>query len=385
MKFKDPLCNFRNQINNIDENIVQLLAERKILTLKIAQSKIKNNQAIRDIEREKKILQKLITIGKKNHLEPDYITQLFQLIIEESVLIQQKILEKFCNNNKLTLSSFSLLGPKGSYSHIAACQYAKKNFQKCIIKECSTFEEVILSVENNKSDYAILPIENTCSGFINDILDILKRTSLVIIGEINTVINHCLVAIEKIEIHEIKTIYSHPQPFQQCSNFIQKFPNWKIKYTKSTADAMKKITKYKIRTNAALGSEMGSKIYGLNILSTNLTNKDKNMTRFIILNKKPINVPPKIPTKTTLIFSTGQESGALSKVLSIFKEKKIIVRKLTSKTINKNPSKEMFYIEIEANTSSQLMKNVLLEMQKITNFIKILGCYPIENISRILQ
>ncbi|WAI03318.1 chorismate mutase [Buchnera aphidicola (Myzus persicae)] len=382
---KNSLLVLRNEINNIDEKIVTLLAKRKDLVLKIAMSKIENNQPIRDIERERKILRKLIVLGKKKYLTPEYITQLFQLIIEESVLNQEKLLKKFCSDNKLTLASFSFLGPKGSYSHIAASEYADRNFKTCIIKECSTFEEVIASVENNESDYAILPIENTCSGYINEVFDILKKTNLFIVGEINIFINHCLLAIKKIALDEIKTVYSHPQPFQQCSNFIKKFPQWKIKYTKSTADAMEKISKYNDIHNAALGSEIGSKIYGLNILSKNLANQEKNITRFILLNRKPIKISEKIPTKTTLIFSTGQESGALSKVLLILQEKKLIMKKLTSQTIYKNPWEEMFYIDIQVNLSSELMQKTLKEIQKITKFVKILGCYPSENVIPIVS
>ncbi|QCI19951.1 MAG: chorismate mutase [Buchnera aphidicola (Brevicoryne brassicae)] len=376
----NPLLVFRDQINNIDKKIVQLLSERKTLVLKIAKSKIKNNQSIRDIEREKKMLQELIVLGKKNHLTAEYITRLFQLIIEESVSTQKKMLQKFCNNHKKNISNFSFLGPKGSYSHIAACEYANQNFKTCITKECTTFEEVVISVENNESDYAVLPIENTCSGYINEIFYLLKKTNLFIIGEISILIDHCLLSIQKVELNKIKTVYSHPQPFQQCSNFIKKFPKWKIKYTKSTADAMKKISQYNDPRNAALGSEIGSKIYGLNILSKNLANQEKNITRFILLNRNPIEVSKKILAKTTLIFSTGQELGALAKVLLILQEKKIIMKKLTSHTIYKNLWEEIFYIDIEANLSSTLMQETIKKIEKITKFVKILGCYPSEKI-----
>ncbi|CAL4326450.1 chorismate mutase [Buchnera aphidicola] len=384
MPNKNSLLFFRNEINYIDEKIVKLLAKRKDLILEIAESKIKNNKPIRDIEREKKMLEKLIFLGKKNQLKPEYITRLFQLIIEESVLTQEKLLKQFCDNHQLTRNSFSILGPKGSYSHIAASEYANRNFKKCVIKECSTFEKVILSVENNQSDYAVLPIENTCSGFIYEVFNLLKKTNLFIIGEINIFINHCLLAIKKIPLDKIKTVYSHPQPFQQCSNFIQKFPKWTIKYTKSTADAMKKINKYNDKYNAALGSEIGSKIYGLNVLSKNLANQEKNITRFILLHRNSITFSSKIPTKTTLIFSTGQESGALAEVLLILKENKLIMKKITSQNIYKNPWEEMFYIDIQANLSSELMQKTIERIKKITKFIKILGCYPSENICPIV-
>ncbi|ANZ22595.1 prephenate dehydratase [Buchnera aphidicola (Diuraphis noxia)] len=376
---------FRDQINKIDEKIVTLLSQRHILVSKIAKSKIENNQSIRDIEREKKILQQLIFLGKEKHLRAEYITRLFQLIIEESVSIQKKILQKFYNNHKLHSASFSFLGPKGSYSHIAACKYADRNFKICITNECETFQNVITAVENNKSDYAVLPLENTCSGYINEVVFLLRTTNLFITGELNISINHCLLSTEDIALDKIKTVYSHSQPFQQCSDFIKKFPKWKIKYTKSTADAMKKIVLYNDPRNAALGSEIGSRIYGLKILSKNLSNKEKNITKFILLQKKPIEVSEKIPAKTTLIFTTGQKSEVLSKILLILQEKAIIMNKLTSHTIYQNLWEDMFYIEISANLSSTIIQETIKQIQNITKFCKILGCYPSEDIIPVVS
>ena len=207
--------------------------------------------------------------------------------------MQKKLLNIFLNKKKYITHKFSFLGPNGSYSHIAACKYAKKNFIQCALKPCSTFEEVIFSVENNQSDYGILPVSNNSSGKIHNVVNLLKKTHLFIVGEINIFIDHCLLAIKKIELNQIKKIYSHPQPFLQCSNFIKKFPKWQIRYTTSTTAAMEKICKYNEITNAALGSKIGSKIYRLNILCKNLTNNTTNITKFVIIHRNTINVNDK--------------------------------------------------------------------------------------------
>lgn len=380
MLSKNDLLKFRNKINDVDKNIVQLLGKRKKLVLNIAESKIKNNQPIRDTKREKYLLEKLTNLAKKNNLDTNYIMRLFQLIIEESVLTQKKILKEFHKNNNINRPTLSFLGPKGSYSHIAASKYAEKNFKTYIENACLNFKEVVKSVEYKNSDYAILPIENSCSGFINEVLNILKKTKLFIIGEINIAINHCLLSTKKIELSQIQSIYSHPQPFKQCSNFIKKFPNWKIQYTSSTADAMQKVAKYKIKNNVALGSEIGGKIYGLKVVSKNLANANKNITRFILLSRKAAGVSLKLHTKLTMILNIKENSGTLDKVLLILKNKKIIVKKITSKDIYQKSFEEIFYIEIKGNISSPLIQETIQKIQKITNSIKILGCYPIENI-----
>ncbi|WP_261979776.1 chorismate mutase [Buchnera aphidicola] len=375
--FKNDLLSFRNEINNIDKKIVTLLAKRKKLVLNIAQSKIQNNQPIRDINREKNLLDKLTILGKKKNLNPNYITRLFELIIEESVLIQSELLEKHQNHKSTNKNIFAFLGPKGSYSYFAAFEYAKINFKILIEKECLNFEEVIQSVLNDESNFAILPIENTCSGPINELFDILKNINLFIVGEVSIHIDHCLLAIKNADLSIIKKIYSHPQPFKQCSNFIDQFPNWTIKHTNSTSDAIKKVIKYNQITNAALGSEIGNQIYGLKVLSKNISNQKNNITRFICLSKTPAKISYNTAVKTTVVFFLEKESKELSKIIFNLKENRKIITILTFYNINYNKKEKIFYLDIKESLSSNITQNIINKIQKITKFIKILGCYPI--------
>ncbi|WP_348769355.1 chorismate mutase [Buchnera aphidicola] len=379
MLSENDLVDLRNEINNIDKKIVKLLAQRKKLVCKIAQSKIQNNQPIRDIDREKNLLSNLTNLGKKKNLNPDYITCLFELIIKESIRTQKKLLEKSKVNKKTNKTIASFLGPKGTYSHIALSQYEKQSLKKFVEKECVNFEEVIESVEKNESNYAILPIENSFSGPINEIFNILKEIKLFIIGEIYVHIDHCLLALEQVEFNIIKRIYSHPQPFKQCSNFINQFPHWKSTYTNSTADAIKKIIKYQKITNVALGSEIGNKIYGLKILRKNISNTINNITKFVVLSKKPIKIDSNKQVKTTIIFSVKNPSKEIYEIISTLKQKKIIVKILIFNNITKNQQEKIFYLDIEKNLSSNTIQNILNKIQKISQFKKILGCYPIEN------
>lgn len=377
MLSKNDLLNFRHKINNIDKKIVILLEKRKKLVLDIAKSKIQNNQPIRDINREKNLLSNLANLGRKKNLNTNYIKRLFTLIIEESVLTQKTLLEEFKNQKNENKTVISFLGSEGSYSHLAASKYGKHNIKKIIRRKCSNFEEVIQSVKNNESHYAILPIENSCSGPINEIFNILKNINLFIVGEIYVDINHCLLAIEKIELNTIKKIYSHSQPFKQCSNFINQFPNWKIEYTNSTTDAMKKIIQGNEKTNAVLGSEIGSKIYKLKILCKNISNIKNNITRFICLSKKPFKINSDQQLKTTIIFILKKETEEISKIIFSLKQKKIIVKILTFYDINKK--EKIFYLDIEKKISCNTIQEIFNKIQRISKFIKILGCYPSEN------
>ncbi|HHL2499318.1 TPA: bifunctional chorismate mutase/prephenate dehydratase [Yersinia enterocolitica] len=376
----NPLLVLRERISALDLKLLALLAERRELAVDVAKAKQLHHRPIRDKERERDLLDALITAAKPYDLDGFYITRLFQLIIEDSVLTQQALLQHQLNQTAQHSARIAFLGPKGSYSHLAARQYAARHFEQLIECGCQKFQDIFTQVETGQADYAVLPIENTSSGSINDVYDLLQHTSLSIVGEITNPIDHCVLVATETDLSQIKTVYSHPQPFQQCSQFINRFPHWKIEYCESTAAAMEKVAQLNSPEAAALGSEAGGALYNLQVLEHKLANQQQNITRFIILARKAIDVSDQIPAKTTLIMATGQQSGALVEALLVLRDHGIIMTKLESRPINGNPWEEMFYIDVQANLRSESMQKALADLTPITRSLKVLGCYPSENV-----
>ncbi len=376
----NPLLALRDKISAVDEKLLTLLAERRSLAIEVAQAKMATHRPIRDVERERALLEHLITLGQKRQLDAHYITRLFQLVIEDSVLTQQALLQKNLNHTHAQAARIAFLGPKGSYSHLAARQYAARHFDNMVESGCLKFQDIIQQVESGQADYAVLPIENTSSGSINDVYDLLQQTHLSIIGEMTIPIEHCVLVVGNTDLQQIETVYSHPQPFQQCSQFINRYPHWKIEYTESTAAAMEKVAALNSPKAAALGSEAGGELYQLQVLERNLANQQQNITRFIILARKPIDVSDQVPAKTTLILATGQQAGALVEALLVLRQHNLIMSKLESRPINGNPWEEMFYIDVQGNLRSESMQQALQELGKLARSLKVLGCYPSENV-----
>ncbi|MQL50220.1 bifunctional chorismate mutase/prephenate dehydratase [Photorhabdus khanii] len=377
---QNNLLRIRKKVGELDLKLLILLAERRQLASDIAQTKLQNNRPIRDKDRERELLDVLIKKGKNHGLDGFYITRLFQTIIEDSVLTQQALLQQHLNQTPYDSARIAFLGPRGSYSHIAARQYAARHFDQLVECSCHKFPDIFSLVETGQADYGILPIENTSSGSINDVYDLLQHTSLSIVGEITIPINHCLLVASNTELSQIKTVYSHPQPFQQCSQYINQFPHWKIKYCESTAAAMQKVAEQNSPEIAALGSEAGGALYQLQVLEQNLANQSHNITRFIIVARQPIEVSEQVPSKTTFIMATGQQAGALVDALMVLKEHNIIMSKLESRPISGNPWEEMFYIDVQANIRSINMQHVLKALAEMTHSLKVLGCYPTESV-----
>lgn len=376
----NPLLVLRERISALDLKLLALLAERRELAIEVGKTKLHSHRPIRDKERERDLLDALIAAAKPYDLDGFYVTRLFQLIIEDSVLTQQALLQHQLNPVSQHSARIAFLGPKGSYSHLAARQYAARHFDRLIECGCQKFQDIFAQVETGQADYAILPIENTSSGSINEVYDLLQHTSLSIVGELTNPINHCVLIAGDSDLSQIETVYSHPQPFQQCSQFLNRFPHWKIEYTESTAAAMEKVAKMNSPKVAALGSEAGGALYGLQVLEHNLANQQQNITRFIVLARKAIDVSEQVPAKTTLIMATGQQSGALVEALLVLRDNGIIMTKLESRPINGNPWEEMFYIDVQANLRADAMQKALRDLAPITRSLKVLGCYPSDTV-----
>ncbi|EMJ7588166.1 MAG: bifunctional chorismate mutase/prephenate dehydratase [Serratia marcescens] len=376
----NPLLVLRERISALDLKLLALLAERRELAIEVGKTKLHSHRPIRDKERERDLLDALIAAAKPYDLDGFYVTRLFQLIIEDSVLTQQALLQHQLNPVSQHSARIAFLGPKGSYSHLAARQYAARHFDRLIECGCQKFQDIFAQVETGQADYAILPIENTSSGSINEVYDLLQHTSLSIVGELTNPINHCVLVAGDSDLSQIEIVYSHPQPFQQCSQFLNRFPHWKIEYTESTAAAMEKVAKLNSPKVAALGSEAGGALYGLQVLEHNLANQQQNITRFIVLARKAIDVSEQVPAKTTLIMATGQQSGALVEALLVLRDNGIIMTKLESRPINGNPWEEMFYIDVQANLRGDAMQKALRDLAPITRSLKVLGCYPSDTV-----
>ncbi|QJC29317.1 prephenate dehydratase domain-containing protein [Enterobacteriaceae endosymbiont of Plateumaris rustica] len=215
----------------------------------------------------KNLLYKIITI---NNFE-FYIKNIYNKIKNDSSII-----------------SIAFLGPKGTYSNLATLTYIKNFFfnkKKIFNISCNSFDELFSYMERNIINFAIVPIENNCSGIISKVNNLFKNSSLKIHFKFKIPIKHCLITFDKSKnINNINHVFSHNEPFKQCSTFINKYPLWKKHFCKSTAIAIKKIFQFKVKNFAAIGNKETAEFYKLNIIKTHsLSNKLNNKTKFLVL------------------------------------------------------------------------------------------------------
>ncbi len=374
----------RNKINRIDSNIIELLSKRRDLSKEIILTKNISESPLRDQKREEEVLSRLIEIGQQHGLDAHFTTKVFYEIIDDSVRLQQRYLQKSdtVNGEKKEIIKIAIQGIEGSYSYLAAKKYFSHHDEKLIFLSKNTFEDVVLSVEQGEADYAILPIENTTSGSINEVYDLLLHTTLSIIGEEIYHVKHCLVGIEEVPIGQLTKIFAHQQAAIQCSKYISTLFNCKIEYFHDTAMSVQKIKEEGNLNYGAIASAESAKLFGVKILRKQIANQLDNFTRFLITARASQKVDSRLPCKSSLVMSTSHTAGSLVDALLVFQKYAINMTKLESRPIMGNPWEEMFYIDFEGNIESNIVQSLLDELGKHTKFFKVLGSYPSQEIER---
>ena len=181
------------------------------------------------------------------------------------------------------MKQISFQGERGAYSEAAARSFFRK--EEIIPIPVPTFAEVLEKTSMDKTDYAILPVENSLEGSVGESYDLLYSTSLNATGEIYHRIEHCLIGIGKLD--EVDTVYSHPQALGQCRKFIQ-IRGMKTIPTYDTAGSVKIVKELNKKNCACIASKAASNIYDMPIISDNIANNQNNYTRFLILSKKKL-------------------------------------------------------------------------------------------------
>lgn len=267
----------------------------------------------------------------------------------------------------------SFQGERGAYSESAAKEFFKKEIQTVAFP---TFAEILQSTADNKTDYSILPVENSIEGSVGESYDLLYSTQLKAVGEIYFKIEHCLIGNSTLD--KIDTVYSHPQALGQCRKFIQK-QKFKTVPTYDTAGSVSIIKELNKENIACIASKSAAEISDMKIISENIADNPNNYTRFLILSKDSTDESDK--DKTSIIFSIKHEPGSLYKIIEKFQKYGINLTKIESRPKKTTVWEYNFYVDFEGHANNSEIKKMLDEIKKETNFFKNLGSYPSAKLS----
>jgi prephenate dehydratase len=261
-------------------------------------------------------------------------------------------------------------GERGAFSEMAALQY----FPNAKMVPLKSFQDVFNATEGGDVDYAVVPVENSIEGTINENYDLLLQTKMSIVGEIYQRIRHCLIANKN--AGKIRFAYSHPQALAQCRQYLQKH-RLEAMPAYDTAGAVKMIKEKKMTDSAAIASKRAAELYDMKIIEEDIEDRKNNYTRFLVLSlhKKTEKAEAESKYKTSIIFSIKHVPGALFEILSEFAIHKINLTKIESRPTKETPWEYNFYVDIEGNLQDIVLHKALQSIKSKTLCIKILGSY----------
>jgi chorismate mutase/prephenate dehydratase len=365
------LDELRNEIDALDDKLVELLERRMEIVEEIGNVKIANGLKVHDPSREKKLLDRLSQqVG-----HPEYQTRI--LSIMKSILASSRALQSSLSQEPLVVSDglkphlkAGYAGIPGSYGEHATQRYFGRLDQDYMAY--ATFHDVADAVLSGEIDYGVLPAENTTTGAINEVYDLIREKDLYIVGEALVPIVHHLIGHPGVLPEEVHEIRSHPQGLEQCTLFLNKLKARQIPM-KNTAVSVRHVAESGDRAIAAIGSERAAKLYGLEILTSAIQDSAVNTTRFVILSKSPEAASD--ADSTSMVLSTRHTSGSLYDILGYFASKEINLFRIESRPVPDRPWEYFIYLDAEGQPDSEAFQYAMTAARDHCPYFKFLGTY----------
>ena len=374
------LNELRNEINQIDDEILRLFLRRMDAAEQVADYKREHNLPIYQPQREREILRKVA-----DQAGPDmggYARVLFSMLMELSKSSQNKrsnrelelhrtIADAIAHTPKLFPQApmVSCQGVEGANSQIAC----EKIFKNPFIMYFKTFESVFSAIEQGLCQYGILPIENSTAGSVKKVYDLMIRHNFSIVRTFRLKVDHNLLAKPGVNLLDIKEIYSHEQALNQCSAFLEKLPGVKVIAVENTAAAAQMVAQSDRTDIAAISSRSCAELYGLVNIAPGIQDKDNNRTRFICISKNLEIYPGS--DKTSIMMILPHRPGSLYRVLARLYALGINVTKLESRPIPDRDFEFMFYFDLETSIYSEEFVQLMCELDELCEEFKYLGSY----------
>ena len=370
----------REEINQIDQELVDLFRRRMELSKSIGAYKQANQLPVQDPARERELLGRVAEQAGEELSE--YAQSVYQTILAVSRSYQnaestrrsgtyqqiQAMLEKTPELFPQR-SSVACQGVEGAFSQLA-CQ---RLFKLPNIMFFQSFEHVFKAVESGMCQFGVLPIENSTAGSVNKIYDLMLEHNFFIVRSARLKVSHNLLVKPGVKLEDIREIYSHEQAINQCSDFLGTLKDVKITVCENTAVAAQMLSQSDRRDIAAISSRLCAEQYSLQRLKTSVQNQGSNYTRFICISKTPQIYPG--ADKTSIMMIVPHRPGSLSHILTKFSILGINLTKLESRPLPEREFEFMFYFDLEASVYAPEMERLFLDLESECETIRYLGSY----------
>lgn len=375
------LDNLREQIDQIDAELLRSFQQRMDVVEQIAAYKKENDLPALDRKREESKLEQLRDLAKPELGE--YVHLLYDMIFELSRNYQKslqtthsalynEIQGAIANTQQLfpPTASVACQGVEGAYSQLAS----QRLFKRPNLQYFKTFESVFSAIESGFCDYGVLPLENSTAGSVNQIYDLMMEHDFKIVRSVRLKVDHNLLVPHGVKREDIKEIFSHEQAISQCAGFLSQFsPQVKITRVENTAAAAEAVAQSGRTDVAAIASFSCVKLYDLDCLASDIQDRSNNYTRFICISKKLEIFPG--ADRSSIMMILPHCPGSLYKALSRFYALGLNLIKLESRPIPDRDFQFMFYFDLETSVYTDEFVNLIDGMKEICEEFRYLGSY----------
>ena len=372
---------YRREIDAIDGELVQLFLRRMEVTGNVGRYKQERGIPVLDAGRERQVIAAKTALTDDPARKAD-VAALYESIMAISRRQQRTLVQEGAEDPgfaaylaalreaRLPLEHPRVVyqGEPGAYSEEAAVGFFGPEVESVGLP---WFGDVFAALDRREADYAMLPIENSSTGSIRQVYDLLGQYQYYVVGEWQVKVDHCLMALPGVGLDDIKTVYSHEQGLMQSEKFLDEHRDWRRIPTLDTAGSAKQVAETGDRTAAAICSRRAAEIYGLHIFKEGVNHNDWNYTRFVV-------VSPKMElregrNKISAIFRLPHQSGSLHEILTIFAVQGLNLMKLESRPIPGRSWEYLFFLEFTGDLSAPGMEGVLHELSQLSAEFRLLG------------
>ena len=373
------LLELRDRIDEIDREIARLYEARMGVCREVGEYKIANGSKVFDRQREK---EKISTVKTMVHGEFNKkgIGELFEQLMAMSRKLQYQLLTEKGALGKLPFidveeldwknSRIVFQGTEGSYSQEAMFRYFGKEINSFHVQQ---FRDAMEAIEEGSADFAVLPIENSTAGAVDEVFDLLVEFENYIVDELVLPVRHALAGLPDATLSDIERVYSHPQALMQSARYLDEHRDWQQISVANTAVAARKVLEDDDVKKAAICSEHAAEVYGLKLLDREINDNPANSTRFIIVTNQKIF--RKNASKISICFEVSHESGSLYHMLSHFIYNDLNMTKIESRPIEGRPWEYRFFVDFDGNMADPAVKNAIRGLREESRNLKILGNY----------
>lgn len=263
----------------------------------------------------------------------------------------------------------AIQGVKGSFHEEAAYKYFGEQIETV---ECESFKKTCELLKQGKVDYVVMAIENSIAGSLLPNYNLLRDYRFPIVGEVYLHIKLHLMALPGVSLQDIKYVQSHPIALQQCNDYLEENPQFKVTEAEDTAASAQRVSELQLKDTAAIAPQLAAKLYGLDIIERRIETNKKNYTRFLILSNQA-EEKTKV-NKASISFQTGNGVGSLSTVLQCFAEQRINLSKIQSMPVLGKRNEYDFYVDVEWENQADYDAAIRRVLKHTSNF-NIMGEY----------